>query len=99
MIAAFVLAPVATAAAADNARPVKVMTRNLYLGADLNPPIRAALSAPDLPSAVAAFGTANAHLWSIVQQTNFPARAKLLAAEIDRYQPDLIGLQEVALWR
>ena len=35
----------------DSARPVKVMTRNLYLGANLNGPVRAALSAPTPASA------------------------------------------------
>jgi endonuclease/exonuclease/phosphatase family metal-dependent hydrolase len=100
LIAAFVLVPLfAAEAGADSARPVKVMTRNLYLGADLNPPVRAALSAPDPVSALIAFGNANAALWNTVQQTNFPDRAELLADEIAENKPDLIGLQEVALWR
>lgn len=78
------------AATAGNPRPVKVMTRNLYLGADLNPAI-AAGSVPE-------FLAANAHIFSVVQRTNFPERAVALAREIADADPHLIGLQEVAVW-
>lgn len=77
--------------ARGNARPVKVMTRNLYFGADLTPLV-GATSIPDL--AVKA-----AQVFGIVQATDFPARAKALAFEIEKADPHLIGLQEVALWR
>src|SRR5205085_894024 len=36
---------------------------------------------------------------AVVEQTDFGVRSKLLAAEIAAKKPDLIGLQEVALWR
>jgi endonuclease/exonuclease/phosphatase family metal-dependent hydrolase len=70
---------------------VGTMTRNLYLGADLTP----AILAPDLPSFVAA----NGQILREVTLNNFPLRAEGLADEILAAKPDLVGLQEVALWR
>ncbi|MDQ3754152.1 MAG: hypothetical protein M3371_05405, partial [Acidobacteriota bacterium] len=77
-------------------KPIKVMTRNLYLGADLAPVLASTSINPDdennlLVNAALAFGR--------VQATDFPARAKLLAREIEDADPELIGLQEVALWQ
>lgn len=86
------------AAAADAKKPVSVMTRNIYLGGDIGRPIAATQGLTGLPALIA-FGQANHTLFGIVQQTDFPARAKLLATEIATRKPDLVGLQEVALWR
>ena len=38
-------------------------------------------------------------MWDTVEQTDFGVRSKLLADEIAAARPDLVGLQEVALWR
>jgi endonuclease/exonuclease/phosphatase family metal-dependent hydrolase len=70
---------------------VGTMTRNLYLGANLLP----AIGAPDLEKFVAA----NGQILREVTANNFPVRAKGLADEILDAKPDLVGLQEVALWR
>jgi len=78
-------------------KPLTVMTRNLYLGADLTRALAAAQAPPDrqLEVLIAAATTIRA----IVDQTNFPLRAQRVAAEIAAHRPDLVGLQEAALWR
>lgn len=76
---------------AESGAKVTVMTRNVFLGGNLLPSI----GAPTLP----AFFAANAALLSHVDLVNFPARAELIADEITEHAPDLVGLQEVALWR
>lgn len=70
---------------------VGVMTRNLFLGADLSEALASTTPAQ--------FFTANGGILRQVTQTNFPVRAKGLAGEILDERPDLVGLQEVALWR
>jgi endonuclease/exonuclease/phosphatase family metal-dependent hydrolase len=75
----------------NGAKKVTFMTRNVYLGADLGP----ALAASTIPAAVDGGGV----IWAEVQATNFPERAVPLAKELDKSDADLIGLQEVALWR
>ena len=76
---------------------VKVMTRNLYLGADIFSVLAAtqdpdpSLGGLDVPIAVAT-------LFETVQYTNFLERAEAIAKEIWMTRPHLIGLQEVSIW-
>jgi endonuclease/exonuclease/phosphatase family metal-dependent hydrolase len=90
---AVLLGAAPAAAASDRAqrRTVTVMTRNLYLGASLDP-ILHAKSAPEAFGAVAA-------AWAQVQANDFPQRARAVAAEIARAKPDFVGLQELPLYR
>ncbi|HEU4703768.1 MAG TPA: hypothetical protein VFS37_14910 [Conexibacter sp.] len=78
-------------------KPLTVMTRNLYLGADLTRAFAALQAPPDRQLEVLIGATTT--IRAIVDQTSFPLRAQRLAAEIAERRPDLIGLQEVALWR
>lgn len=76
-----------------------VMTRNIYLGADIQRPLRAIAGETDPATIVVKLANANAVTRAIVDQTKFPRRAQLLTSEIAATRPDLIALQEVALWR
>lgn len=95
--------PADAAARERRGQPVTVMSRNLYLGADINRPVNAALAAQAqgaTPQEVlVALANATHQTRAIVDATGFPVRARLLAREIDRTNPSLVGLQEVALWR
>ena len=81
---------VAGPAAADDRPDLTVMTRNLYLGASLEP----AIAAQDTTEFLVAVAT----IYAIVQFTDFEARAEAVADEIAASAPDLIGLQEVSNW-
>lgn len=70
---------------------VSVMTRNIYVGTDVDV-ILQAQDPNQIPVLVAqAFQT--------LINTNFPERAEALAKEIKKNKPHLIGLQEVSLIR
>jgi hypothetical protein len=83
--------PAGAAALHATARGPTVMTRNMYLGADLNP----LLQAPT-PGAVPFIA---AEVWGRIQASNLPARAGGMAAEIAATAPHLVGLQEAVLYQ
>ncbi len=80
----------ATQLSTPSARRVTVMTRNMYIGADVDAVI-GALASPDpgddLPALLGAI--------AVLQRTDFPARVEALADEIARARPHVVGLQEV----
>jgi hypothetical protein len=88
------IAPTADAKPKDKSKksvPVKVMTRNIFLGADLGPALNA--------TSFNEFTAANGAILHEVERTNFPLRAQGLAQEILEKKPDLVGIQEGAWWR
>ena len=83
-----------SAAAADQGnKKITVMSRNLYVGADILKVFEVAANPNagplDIPKAVA-------EIFETIQYTDFQERAQAIADEIERWQPDLIGLQEVS---
>src|SRR5438552_17633120 len=70
---------------------IGVMSRNLYLGADLAPVI----GAQTMP----AFLAATTAGWKMVQKNDLHLRAQELADEIASKRPARIGLQEAFTWR
>jgi endonuclease/exonuclease/phosphatase family metal-dependent hydrolase len=91
VLAPVLAVPLAPPAAAQEepAGEVTVLTRNLYLGADIGIALDLL---PDL-AAAAQF------MWEQVAATDFDARAPLLAAEAAASRPAVIGLQEATVWR
>src|SRR5687767_2413541 len=90
-VAALLLPATAASAGESSSNEVTVMSRNLYLGADLTPALTAT-STTQLALAASA-------ILETVNQTDFPARAEPLAREIKAAGADIVGLQEVALYR
>jgi endonuclease/exonuclease/phosphatase family metal-dependent hydrolase len=70
---------------------IAVLTRNMYVGADVDAVI-GALATPDPADDQAALVAAI----STLQETDFPARAAAMAREIERARPHVVGLQEVS---
>ena len=85
---------------------VKVMTQNLYLGADIFKVVEAAfIPNPDDPDGPPisnpnpyAVPLAVFEVFQTMQDTNFPERAEAIADEIARCKPHVIGLQEVSTY-
>ncbi len=90
-VAAASLLAVVPASAPAKPQDLRVMVRNLYLGTDLIP----LATAPDRPS----FEQAAGQRFQTVLRNDYANRAKALAAEIKLRRPDLVGLQEAAIWR
>ena len=89
--AAVLLAVPAAEGATPKPAKASVMSRNVFLGADLTPGVQAT----SLQGLVTAAGV----ILKQVDDNKFGVRAKGLGAEIVTKNPDLVGLQEVALWR
>ncbi|WP_239627304.1 endonuclease/exonuclease/phosphatase family protein [Paenibacillus sp. H1-7] len=67
-----------------------IMTWNIYFGAELS--IAVGSTPEELPQRVT-------EIFRQFQATNFPVRAKAIADQIARKKPDIIGLQEAAIWQ
>ncbi len=78
------IAPTAHAAEAN----LKVMSRNIYLGADVGVAMKLI---PD-------FKAAAQFMWDQVTATDFSKRAPLLAKEIITNKADVVGIQEATTW-
>jgi endonuclease/exonuclease/phosphatase family metal-dependent hydrolase len=77
--------------AEKSASSITVLTRNMYVGANVD----RIIEEPDpnmIPVRVA-------EEWARLQSTDFPGRARALAEEIVANKPHLVGLQEVSLFR
>lgn len=89
LVAAALSVALLAAPAADTPTPsVTVMTRNLYLGADVGPAMRL------LPD----FRAATQFMWGQVRRTDFATRVTALAGEVVAAKPDVIALQEATNW-
>lgn len=74
---------------AHGAGSVTVMSRNLYLGADVTVALELL---PDMPAAAQ-------FMWEQVAATDFTARAAVLAQELADNRPDVVALQEATTWQ
>jgi endonuclease/exonuclease/phosphatase family metal-dependent hydrolase len=75
-------------AKAEGPYQLTVMSRNIYLGADVGVALELI---PDFPAAAQ-------FMWDQVKKTDFTKRANKLAAEAASEKPALIGIQEATTW-
>ena len=69
---------------------VSFLTWNIYFGTILSPLV--GTTPEELPQRVT-------EVFRLFQATNFPVRAGAIADQIARKKPDIIGLQEAAIWQ
>ncbi|HEV8357636.1 MAG TPA: endonuclease/exonuclease/phosphatase family protein [Gemmatimonadales bacterium] len=82
--------PAVSSRSANGARSITVMSRNIYIGANVDAVILALISPDPNDDLPALLGNI-----AVLQQTAYPVRAQALAAEIERARPHIVGLQEV----
>ena len=75
-------------AQADADATVTVVSRNIYLGADVGSALELL---PDMPAAAQL-------MWEQVAATDFSRRAPLLAEELAADAPDVVAIQEATTW-
>ena len=86
LIFGVLIAPINSALAVE--KPITVMSRNLYLGADVGVALK---KIPNMPAAAQ-------YMWDQVQKTDFSKRKKILADQIRAESPDVLGIQEATIW-
>jgi endonuclease/exonuclease/phosphatase family metal-dependent hydrolase len=70
-------------------QPVRFLTRNVYLGADIQPVVAAATDPNPLVLVAAATAA-----WQQIQDSRIADRAEVIARQIARDRPHMVGLQE-----
>jgi len=73
-----------------HSKSISILTWNIYFGAILTPLL--GTTPAELPQRVT-------EVFRQFQATNFPVRARAIANQIRRKKPDIIGLQEAAIWQ
>ena len=86
MLVGSIVGVMPTAQASEDS--LTVMSRNIYLGADVSVALDLI---PDMPAAAQ-------FMWEQVAQTDFSQRAPVLAAELAREKPDVVAVQEATTW-
>lgn len=79
---------VLTPPASAQDQTVTIMSRNIYLGADVGVALGLI---PDMPAAAQ-------FMWDQMRATDFASRAPLLAQEAATHRPAVIGIQEATTW-